>query len=601
MAKSKSVKSAQPSLPNKLYYGDNLDVLRKYIKDDTVDLCYIDPPFNSKRNYNQIYNNIGKEDQAQAQAFIDTWTWDDAANHGLKEIQENKGGVFTTQSIDLIIGLENVLSKGSLLSYLIHITLRVAEIYRVLKPNGSFYLHCDPTASHYLKLIVDSIFCAGRKGEYQNEIIWRRTGQHNKLTRYGPIHDVIFFYTKTDDYTWNNPKRPYMTGHIKENFILDSVGYKTNYYGNVLTGSGVRGGESGATWMGFNPTAKGRHWAVPGAVIEDLDEDLSSLTQHQKLDRLYELGFITITAGEAWPIYNRYLKDTDGQALPDIWAFQPYTKGTVFKKPDEGIDEDVRWLSTQDKERLGYPTQKPEGLLERIINASTNKGDTVLDAYCGCGTTVAVAEHLNRKWIGIDITYQSISLILKRLEDSDKAILENVELNGVPKDFRAAEMLAHKKEDKTRKEFEKWAVLTYSNNKGIINEKKGGDGGIDGIAYLIDIGEKKKQEPKKIIFSVKSDKTLSPTVIRDLNGTIERDKAVMGFLLTLYPMPNLVKESKKFGSYTNKLFNHEYEKIQVISIAEILAGSRMNISTSQKVVKTAKSAKSKIKQGSLDI
>lgn len=283
---------------NKLYYGDNLDVLRKYIRDETVDLCYIDPPFNSKRNYNQIYNNMGGEDKAQAQAFIDTWTWDTRAEQGFAEITSNYKGVFTNQSINLIIGFEKVLGKGSLLAYLVSMTLRIAEIFRVLRLTGSFYLHCDPTASHYLKLIIDTIFVSNG-GEFQNEIVWRRTGQHNKVLRYGPIHDIIFFYTKTNNYTWNFPKRPFMRGHIKENFIKDSKGYKTNYYGNVLTGSGIRHGESGKPWKGFNPTAKGRHWAVPGALLEDLDEDLSGLTQHQKLDRLYELGMITITKGEA--------------------------------------------------------------------------------------------------------------------------------------------------------------------------------------------------------------------------------------------------------------------------------------------------------------
>ncbi len=574
---------------NNLFYGDNLDILRnrKYLKDESVDLCYIDPPFNSKRKYNQIYNNIGKEDQAQAQAFTDTWTWDDAAVKGYDEITANFGEVYTEQSIDLIIGLEKVLRRGSLLSYLVSMTLRIAEIYRVLKPTGSFYLHCDPTASHYIKLILDSIFCAGRKGEYQNEIIWRRTGQHNKILRYGPIHDVIFFYTKSDKWTWNFPKKPFMKGHITENFIFDGKNYRTDYYGNVLTGSGTRGGESGKSWRGFDPTAKGRHWAIPGAVLEDIEEDLSELTQHEKLDRLFELGYITIKEGEAWPVYGRFLNEKDGQALSDIWAFQPYTQDTVFQTK-KGIDEDVRWLSTKDKERLGYPTQKPEGLLERIINASTNEGDTVLDAYCGCGTTIAVAEKLKRKWIGIDITYQSISLILKRLQDSYGLDMPNeIELNGVPKDMKSAIALANKKEDRVRKEFEKWAVLTYSNNRAVINEKKGGDGGIDGIIYLIDLDAKGKPEYKKAFFSVKSDKVLSPKVIRELNGAIERESAVMGFFITLYPMPNLVKEAKKYGVYKNSIASHTTDKIQVIDIQEILEGRQMELPTVKDVLKKA--------------
>lgn len=581
---------------NKLFYGDNIEVLRKYIKEETVDLCYIDPPFNSKRNYNQIYNNLGKEDAAQTQAFVDTWTWDTIADKGFEQIQINYNGVFTKQSINLIIGLEKVLGKGSLLAYLVSMTLRIAEIYRILKPTGSFYLHCDPTASHYLKLVTDSIFCATRKGEYQNEIIWRRTGQHNKLLRYGPIHDVIFFYTKTAEYTWNFPKKPYMLGHIEENFEQDEVGIKTKYYGNVLTGSGTRGGESGMPWKGIDPTGKGRHWAIPGALLSDLEEDLSELTQHAKLDRLYELGLIKITEGDAWPMYARYLKPTDGQALPDIWAYQPYTNGKVFQT-DKGIDEDVRWLSPKDRERLGYPTQKPEGLLERIIKASTNEGDIVLDAYCGCGTTVAVAQELRRKWIGIDITYQSIALILKRLEEHfGKKIHENIIINGVPKDIESAIALAKKNDDRTRKEFEKWAVLTYTNNRAVINEKKGGDGGIDGVAFIQDKNEDGKNQVNEVIFSVKSNETLSPAIIRELYGTITREKAALGYLITLYPMKNLVKESKKYGTYYHKQFGIAYPKITVVSIEEILEGTRMNLPISLTIHKKADLKDKKIDQ-----
>ncbi len=195
-------KTGKPTPANKLFYGDNLEVLRKYIKDETIDLCYIDPPFNSKRNYNQIYKNVGKEDKAQAQAFVDTWEWGDASEDGFTEIISNTNNVFTAQSIDLIRGLRTVLETGSLLAYLVSMTLRIAEIHRVLKPTGTFYLHCDPSASHYLKLILDSIFCA-RDGEFQNEIIWKRTSAHSDSNTCGNCHDVIFIYTKTENHTWN--------------------------------------------------------------------------------------------------------------------------------------------------------------------------------------------------------------------------------------------------------------------------------------------------------------------------------------------------------------------------------------------------------------
>lgn len=574
---------------NKLYYGDNLDVLRRFVGDETVALCYIDPPFNSKRNYNQIYNNVGTEDKALAQAFVDTWTWDDAASQGLEDILQNRSGRLNRQTIELINGLTPVLGKSSLLAYIVSMTLRIAEIHRVLKATGSFYLHCDPTASHYLKLVSDAIFCASG-GDFKNEIIWRRTGSHNKTLRYGPVHDVIFFYTKSDKYTWNSPKRPYMREHVKTHFIKDDKGYRTNYYGNVLTGSGVRGGESGMVWRGFDPTAKGRHWAIPKALLQDLDEDFSEMSQHQKLDRLYELGLITITPGQAWPNYEYYLKPTDGQFLSDVWAFQPYTPGTLHETA-LGIDEDVRWLSSQDRERLGYPTQKPEGLLKRIIEASSKEGDVILDAYCGCGTTVAVAQALDRQWIGIDITYQSISLILKRLEDTyGKGCLANVSLSGVPEDFASAVALANKEDDRVRKEFEKWMVLTYSTNRAVLNLKKGGDGGIDGVAYFLDREATGAQKTQRAILSVKSNKTLSPAVVRDLFGTMEREKAPLGYLLTLYSMPNLVKESKKYGQYHNALFGQDYDRIEVISVEDLLKGARLPIPLSQEVSVLKKAA-----------
>ena len=475
---------------NQLFYGDNLDILRKYIKDETIDLCYIDPPFNSKRNYNQIYNNIaGKEDKAQAQAFIDTWTWDTNAEEGFAEIKSNYNGVFTPQIIKLISGFEQVLSKGDLLAYLVSMTLRIAEIYRVLKPTGSFYFHCDPTASHYLKLLLDAIFCS-KGGEFQNEIIWAyKTGGVTKK-RFARKHDVVFFYSKTETFTFNPQK--------ERSYMMHKYGFKKSDF---------------------------------------------------QIDKETGLQYSMV-----------YQKD-------------------VFDIPSIGSDS---------AERLGYPTQKPEALLERIIKASSNEGETILDAYCGCGTTVAVADRLNRKWIGIDITYQSISLILKRLEEYyGSSTLQKIKINGVPQDFESAVSLANKQDDRTRKEFEKWAVLTYSNNRAMINEKKGGDGGIDGIAYVVDISDNNEQINKEVLFSVKSNKNLSPTVIRDLNGTLERENAALGILLTLYPMENLVKESKKYGVYNNKLFGHSYPKIEVICIAKILEGKTMKLPTSLEVLKKA--------------
>jgi len=538
---------------NKIYYGDNLDVLRRYIKDETVDLCYIDPPFNSKRNYNQIYNNIGKEDAAQSQAFTDTWTWDDNANQGLAEIKTNYNGVFTEQSIDLICGLEKVLKKGALFAYLVSMTLRIAEIHRVLKPTGSFYFHCDPTASHYLKLVLDAIFCT-TGGDFKNEIVWQRTNSHNMQTKgYVRSNDIIFFYTKSIDFLFNQQFTEYGEQQLKR-FKLDEKGRL--YKAENLTFSNANKTRQ-FEWRGSKPPAN-RCW---GASLEQLEKWYEEGRILLKQDGTPRLDGLKI-----------YLDDTKGKPLTANWT-------------------DIARISNTAAERLGYPTQKPEALLDRIIKASSNEGDVILDAYCGCGTTVAVAQKLNRQWIGIDITYQSISLILKRLknESTDGKVLDNVEISGVPRDFESAVALANKSDDKTRKEFEKWMVLRYSDNLAVINEKKGGDGGIDGVAYIPDRVVGKDIEFKKVIFSVKSNVKLTPAVTRELFGTVERENAAIGILLTLYPMPNLVKDSKQYGLYHNEYVKggKDYPKIQVICVDDILNGAIMDFPIPAAVVKKA--------------
>lgn len=399
-----------PDTRNHLYYGDNLDVLRRKIASESVDLCYIDPPFNSKRNYFQIYNNQGSEDRAQAQAFVDTWNWGDEAVEGLKYIlsidrlNPRAGETrWTEQTVELLRGLEKVLGRGSLLAYLMHMTLRIVEIHRVLKPTGSFYLHCDPTASHYLKLIVDSVFCA-QGGDFKNEIIWRRTGSHNSAKRFGPIHDVILYYVKSANFYFRPYFQPYLKGHVDSYFKRSDANGR--YWTNSIHGAGLRNGDSGKPWRGYDPSVAGRHWAVPSDLVLGFGID-PDLPQHEKLDALAELGLIDFPAIKPGnlPTYRQYLDRSPGAPIQDIWAYQPHTKGLVYNS-NKGIDQDVKWIGKQgDKERLGYDTQKPRGLLERIIKASSKEGDTVLDAYCGCGTTVDVAERLSRRWIGIDITY----------------------------------------------------------------------------------------------------------------------------------------------------------------------------------------------------
>jgi DNA modification methylase len=479
-----------------------------------------------------------------------------------------------------------VLKRGSLLAYLIHMTLRIVEIHRVLRPTGSFYLHCDPTASHYLKLVLDAVFC-GQGGDYRNEIIWRRTNAHNKLSRqFGPIHDTILFYSKSQEMLFHPGKAPYPTAYIQQSFpYQDARGF---YQSNVLTGSGTRQGDSGKPWRTYDPTPKGRHWAIPKKLMDEITPPPGSTIQ-SILDLLDEKGLLLHPKGaKSIPRYKQYLDTSEGTFFQDIWAYQPGTRG-ILKGTDRGIDEDVKWLDASD-EKLGYPTQKPEGLLERIIKASSNEGDVVLDAYCGCGTTVAVAQRLGRRWIGIDITYQSIALILKRLEDRYAAdwpeVEANILLDGVPRDLASAVALANRKDDKTRKEFEKWAVLSYSANRGVINDKKGGDGGIDGIAYFL----KAKNENGKLFFSVKSDKTVTPAYIDQLAGTVQREGAELGVLLCLNkPSKGCYDRARSYGKYAHDLFDRTDDKIQIVTTEEVLDGARLTdwLPMAKEVVKSA--------------
>jgi site-specific DNA-methyltransferase (adenine-specific) len=540
---------------NKLFHGDNLPILRDYIEPESVDLVYLDPPFKSNQDYNVLFAaQDGTRAAAQIKAFEDTWTWDQAAVEAYNDIVERGGDV-----AEVMRGFARIVPESDMLAYLSMMAPRLVELHRVLKQTGSLYLHCDPTASHYLKLLLDAVF---GPEHFRSEIIWRRTGAHGKAKRYSPIHDVILYYVKSRDAKWKYPKRPYMKGHVEEYFIKDENGWKTNYYGNVLTGSGLRGGESGKPWKGFDPSAKGRHWAIPGALLEEI-EDAEELTQHERLDRLYEMGFITITEGEAWPMYERYLKPNDGQPVSDIWAYQPYTEGTVFDM-SEGIDADVRWLSTRDAERLGYPTQKPESLLERIIRASSDRGDVVLDPFCGCGTTVAAAQKLDRRWLGMDITYLAIALIRARLETAygTQAVYDVIR---EPTTLQDAQDLA----SNDPWQFQVWA-LSQVHAWPIGQQKKakrGADQGIDGRLYF-HLGDNKTRE---IILSVKAGHNIDVSMVRDLRGVIEREEADMGVLISMdKPTRPMRVEAAGAGTFKSQWGDHP--RIQLLTIEDILDG-----------------------------
>lgn len=565
---------------NELYYGDNLDVLRRKIASGSVDLCYIDPPFNSKRNYFQIYNNQGGEDAAQAQAFVDTWSWGDEAAEGLdyildiERLQPSHAGAteWTEQTVELIRGLEKVLGRGSLLAYLVHMTLRIVEIHRVLKPTGSFYLHCDPTASHYLKLVCDAVFC-GQGGDFLNEIVWQRTTSHNSANRYGKIADYILYYSKSDQYTWNDVRTEYSAAQMKR-YQQDDEGRW--FRAENLTADRANSSSGKFEWRGTMPPPS-RGWAYSKDKLEEFYADGRILLRRDGSPRMDGLKI--------------YLESLPGQKLQSIWT-------------------DVPRIGNTSAERLGYPTQKPEALLARIIEASSNEGDTVLDAYCGCGTTVAVAQRLNRRWIGIDVTYQSIALILKRLEDRYKddwpQVEASIKLDGVPRDLESAMALATRKDDKTRKEFEKWAILTFSRNQARINEKKGADGGIDGIAYFVkDRDDKGQFVNGKAIFQVKS-RPGNRGDLATLNSDRLREKAEFGFLIcTSLPTKPMRDEIAAAGKYRHPMLEREDDRLQVITVADLFdrpnkPAVRLDLPLPRNdTVKSAKAVSKDDKQGSL--
>jgi site-specific DNA-methyltransferase (adenine-specific) len=550
-----------PDALNKLYYGDNLQVLREYIADQTVDLVYLDPPFNSGEDYNVLFaEKDGNRSASQITAFKDTWEWNPEAALAYEEVVE-KGGKVS----EVMQAFRKIFPASDILAYLSMMAPRLVELHRVLKDTGSIYLHCDPTASHYLKLLLDAVFSPDN---FRSEIIWRRTGSHNKAQRWAPIHDTIFFYTKSSKFTWNRPKRPYMLGHVKEHFVWDDKigGYRTNYYGNVLTGSGLRNGESGLPWKGFNPSAKNRHWAIPGALWDELDIDAEGLSQHRKLDILFEKGLITITPGQAWPMYQRKITKEDGPAASDLWTYQPYTEETVFGTTT-GIDEDVRWLSPQDAERLDYRTQKPEGLLARILKASSNEGDVVLDPFCGCGTTVQVSQKLARKWVGIDITHLAIGLIKTRLDNAFTAeVRKTYKVIGEPTDVAGAKRLAGEEPY----QFQYWA-LSRVGGQPVGSIKKGADRGIDGRLYF---HEATGGDSKQIVFSVKGGHNIGVSEVRDLIGVLQREKAEIGVYISFEePTGPMRKEAAEAGFYTSA-DGSKYPRVQLLTIKDLIEGNK---------------------------
>ncbi|MCC6971393.1 MAG: restriction endonuclease [Phycisphaerales bacterium] len=552
---------------NLLLYGDNLPFLldTDLFPSESVDLIYLDPPFNSNANYNVLFKAVsGEPSSAQIKAFDDTWTWDQSANAALFQLMEEGHAGDGVKS--LVKTFHSFLGHSPMLAYLVQMAMRLVHLRRVLRSTGSLYLHCDPTASHYLKLVLDGIFGAEN---FRNEIVWRRTNSHNKLSRqYGPIHDTILFYAKSDDAVFHLGTRPYMKKYVETSFPhRDKRGM---YQLNNLTGPGVRSGECGKAWRGYNPTKGKRHWAIPLSLRPFLKDAGRSESVLEALESLYAQGFIVFPDKDGGqPRYKQY--PGDGVLYQDVWAFQPSTQGLLVGT-NEGIDEDVKYLD-QDDEKLGYPTQKPIGLLKRILRTSSNPGAVVLDPFCGCGTTIDAVETLNRehptekprRWIGIDVTHVAVNLIKARLTRFDPAPAYRVV--GEPIDAEGATALF--KQDPFQFQF--WACgLVGARPFGSLDGKtgkRGADRGIDGVRYFVD----DNTGPKTILVQVKGGKSGARDV-RDFRGTIEREQAALGILVLLSePTKEMQKEASTLAPYVSTSERKGVPRLQIVTIEQLLA------------------------------
>lgn len=509
---------------NYLYYGDNLDVLRRYIKDESVDLVYLDPPFKSNQDYNVLFaEQDGSRSAAQIKAFEDTWRWDQESARAFEEVVELGGHMSETMQ-----GFRRIVGESDMLAYLSMMAPRLLELRRVLKPMGSLYLHCDPTASHYLKLLLDATFGGGR---FRNEAVWlRATPRGHAFTRFASAHDVILFYGRDDTTQWNS-------NAVFRSYDLANLDEKTQAKYSLRDADGRRYQLTSL----LNPNHD-----RPNLTYEFLGVTRVWRWTRERMQAAYDAGLIVQPKPGAVPRYKRYLDEQKGKPISDVW-------------------DDIPPINSQAQERLGYPTQKPEALLERIIAASSNPGDVVLDPFCGCGTAIAAAQRLGRKWVGIDVTHLAITLIKHRLLSAFGPEIE-FRVVGEPVSLPDAETLAA--EDPYQ--FQWWALGLVGARP--VEQKKGADKGIDGRLYFHDEG--KGGKTKQIIFSVKAGGTGSAH-IRDLRGVLEREKAEIGVLICLQkPTRDMTKEAASAGFYASPWGKHA--RIQILTIEDLLEGKRID-------------------------
>ncbi len=504
--------------------------------------------FHIKRNV-LFKAESGADSEAQITAFEDTWHWGETAEETYRDLIVHAPEKVSTA----IEALLNLIDRNQMMAYLVMMTARLVELRRVLKSTGSLYLHCDPTASHYLKIVLDAIF---GPTSFRNEVVWKRTSTHSDAKRLGRVHDVVLYYAKSQSVTWNTVYRQLDESYVRAKYrYQDEDGRK--WRADNLTATGLAGGGYTYEWNGVT-----RVWRCPIETMRRLENE----------NRIYYTR-------NGVASYKRYLDESKGQPLNDVWT-------------------DVFPINSQAKERLGYPTQKPEALLERIIMMSTNEGEVVLDPFCGCGTAIAAAHKLGRKWIGIDITHLSIALQKYRLQDMFELVSgRDYAVIGEPATEAGARELAQDSANEGRYQFEWWALSLVGakpvgGQVGSRKGKKGADKGIDGLINFFEQDEKGKAKPRKVIAQVKSGK-VGRKDIHELRGVIEREDAAIGVFITLeLPTQPMTREALEAGWYESDFWNKQYRKLQILSIRDLLDGDGVDMPPQHGTFKQAARAKS---------
>lgn len=512
-----------PITGNHLFYGDNLAILREHVPDESVDLIYLDPPFNSNASYNVLFRSpAGEQSKAQIEAFEDTWHWNQTAEEAFDQVM-SKG---VANAAEMLRAMRGFLKENDLMAYLTMMAVRLIELHRILKPTGSFYLHCDPTASHYLKMLLDGVFGAEC---YRNEITWKRTAAHADARTWSRVADTLFFYTKGRNFTWHVPREVHTDKYVGSHYgSVDDRGRKFQLT-SILSPSPRP--NMMYEWKGFASPPMG--WRFSESTMASLDEQ-GLIYYPRRIDGSLDTS--------KRPRFKRYLDEQLGNVTTTIWT-------------------DIPPVNARAQERLGYPTQKPLALLERILRASTNEGDVVLDPFCGCGTTIHAAQKLGRRWVGIDITHIAVSLIEKRLRAFDGI---RYTVHGVPQDAAGAAALA----DADKHQFQLWAVSRIDGAQPFKGGKKGADGGIDGFVYFKPDGK----ATERAIVSVKGGGNVGVGMVKDLIATVDREKAKVGVFVTLTkPTRPMLTEAVTAGFYEPP-HHAKVPKIQILTVDDLFAG-----------------------------